>query len=70
MIGDRTGALKRWFDAQRDSVLFLRPDRCVAGASIAQSAPELSADLLDTLYSPQGGNDAAGRVLRLAQPPS
>ncbi|MEU1960145.1 bifunctional 3-(3-hydroxy-phenyl)propionate/3-hydroxycinnamic acid hydroxylase [Nocardia sp. NPDC019304] len=70
VIGDRTGALKRWFDAQRDSVLFLRPDRCVAGASIAQSAPELSADLLDTLYSPQGGNDAAGRVLRLAQPPS
>ncbi|WP_174183619.1 bifunctional 3-(3-hydroxy-phenyl)propionate/3-hydroxycinnamic acid hydroxylase [Nocardia barduliensis] len=70
VVGDRTSALKRWFDGQRDSVLFLRPDRCVAGASIAQLAPELSADLLDTLDLPQGGNDAAGPVLRLAQPSS
>ncbi|MGY5308711.1 bifunctional 3-(3-hydroxy-phenyl)propionate/3-hydroxycinnamic acid hydroxylase [Nocardia gipuzkoensis] len=70
VVGDRTGALKRWFDGQRDSVLFLRPDRCVAGASIAQLAPELSADLLDTLDLLQGGNDAAGPVLRLAQPSS
>ncbi|NKY25181.1 bifunctional 3-(3-hydroxy-phenyl)propionate/3-hydroxycinnamic acid hydroxylase [Nocardia gamkensis] len=70
VVGDRTGALKRWFDGQLDSVLFLRPDRCVAGASIAQQAPELSAALLDTLDLLRGGNDAAGRVLRLAQPSS
>ncbi|MGY1900658.1 bifunctional 3-(3-hydroxy-phenyl)propionate/3-hydroxycinnamic acid hydroxylase [Nocardia gipuzkoensis] len=70
VVGDRAGALKRWFDGQRDSVLFLRPDRSVAGASIAQLAPELSADLLDTLDLLQGGNDAAGPVLRLAQPSS
>ncbi|MEU5762136.1 bifunctional 3-(3-hydroxy-phenyl)propionate/3-hydroxycinnamic acid hydroxylase [Nocardia sp. NPDC047648] len=70
VVGDRTGALKRWFDGQLDSVLFLRPDRCVAGASIAQQAPELSAALLDTLHLLRGGNDAAGRVLRLAQPSS
>ncbi|MFF7943355.1 bifunctional 3-(3-hydroxy-phenyl)propionate/3-hydroxycinnamic acid hydroxylase [Nocardia gamkensis] len=70
VVGDRTGALKRWFDGQLDSVLFLRPDRCVAGASIAQQAPELSAALLDTLDLLPGGNDAAGRVLRLAQPSS
>ncbi|WP_181724327.1 bifunctional 3-(3-hydroxy-phenyl)propionate/3-hydroxycinnamic acid hydroxylase [Nocardia gipuzkoensis] len=70
VVGDRAGALKRWFDGQRDSVLFLRPDRCVAGASIAQLAPELSADLLDTLDLLQGGNDATGPVLRLAQPSS
>ncbi|RDI45082.1 bifunctional 3-(3-hydroxy-phenyl)propionate/3-hydroxycinnamic acid hydroxylase [Nocardia mexicana] len=69
VIGDRTGALKRWFDAQRDSVVFLRPDRCVAGATIAQLAPELSADLLAALaLKPGGGSDAAGSVLRLAQP--
>ncbi|MEU1549225.1 bifunctional 3-(3-hydroxy-phenyl)propionate/3-hydroxycinnamic acid hydroxylase [Nocardia sp. NPDC005745] len=70
IVGDRTGALKRWFDGQLDSVVFLRPDRCVAGASIAQQAPELSAALLDTLHLLRGGNDAAGRVLRLAQPSS
>ncbi|MEU0539933.1 bifunctional 3-(3-hydroxy-phenyl)propionate/3-hydroxycinnamic acid hydroxylase [Nocardia sp. NPDC005978] len=70
VVGDRTGALKRWFDGHRDSVLFLRPDRCIAGATIAQSAPELSADLLRALALTPGGNDVAGPVLRLAQPAS
>lgn len=68
IVGDRTGALKRWFDGQRDSVLFLRPDRCVAGAAPAQLAPELAAALIDTLTLNPGGHDAAGPVLRLAQP--
>ena len=49
VVGDRTGALKKFFDAQTDSVLFLRPDRCIAGACIAQRTPELSADLFDAL---------------------
>ncbi|MGA6205903.1 bifunctional 3-(3-hydroxy-phenyl)propionate/3-hydroxycinnamic acid hydroxylase [Nocardia testacea] len=68
VVGDSTGALKKWFDAQLDSVLFLRPDRCIAGASIAQHAPELGAALRRTLELAPGGTDAAGRVLRLAQP--
>lgn len=68
VVGDSTGALKKWFDAQLDSVLFLRPDRCIAGASIAQHAPELGAALRSTLELTPGGTDAAGRVLRLAQP--
>lgn len=68
VIGDHTGALKKWFDAQLDSVLFLRPDRFVAGACIAQHAPELGAALRTTLTLTPGGTDAAGRVLRLAQP--
>ncbi|MFD4459029.1 bifunctional 3-(3-hydroxy-phenyl)propionate/3-hydroxycinnamic acid hydroxylase [Nocardia sp. NPDC058480] len=68
VVGDRTGALKRWFDGQADSVIFLRPDRVVAGSSIAQFAPELGAALLDTFASTRGGLDAVGRVLRLAQP--
>ncbi len=42
VVGDRTGALKSWFDVYTDSVLFLRPDRCIAGACIAQRAPEVS----------------------------
>jgi 3-(3-hydroxy-phenyl)propionate hydroxylase len=40
IVGDRTGALKSWFDTYTDSVLFLRPDRCIAGACIAQRAAE------------------------------
>ncbi|SFF54670.1 bifunctional 3-(3-hydroxy-phenyl)propionate/3-hydroxycinnamic acid hydroxylase [Blastococcus tunisiensis] len=38
VIGDTTGRLKRWFDQQSDSVVLLRPDRVVAGASPAQRA--------------------------------
>ncbi|MBH0781102.1 bifunctional 3-(3-hydroxy-phenyl)propionate/3-hydroxycinnamic acid hydroxylase [Nocardia bovistercoris] len=68
VVGDRTGGLKRFFDGQLDSVLFLRPDRCIAGSSIAQHAPELSAALIDALALTTGGPDAAGPVLRLAQP--
>jgi 3-(3-hydroxy-phenyl)propionate hydroxylase len=49
IVGDRTGGLKAWFDIHQESVLFLRPDRCIAGACIAQLAPDLSASLLDTL---------------------
>lgn len=67
IVGDRTGGLKRWFDGHLDSVLFLRPDRCIAGASPAQYAPEVGAALADALaLVPEGGRDAAGRVLRLA----
>ncbi|WP_109524131.1 MULTISPECIES: bifunctional 3-(3-hydroxy-phenyl)propionate/3-hydroxycinnamic acid hydroxylase [Nocardia] len=68
VVGDRTGALKSWFDGQLDSVLFLRPDRCVAGACIAQLAPELSAELFAALGLTDGGEHGAGSVLRLAQP--
>jgi 3-(3-hydroxy-phenyl)propionate hydroxylase len=71
VVGDRCGALKAWFDAHRESVLFLRPDRCVAGACIAQLAPELSAELLDTLTLTPGGGEPqhdTGSVLYVAQP--
>jgi len=71
IVGDRTGGLKAWFDGHRESVLFLRPDRCIAGACIAQLAPELSASLLDTLaLTPEGGElpSATGSVLYVPQP--
>lgn len=55
VVGDRAGALKAWFDAHAESVLFLRPDRCIAGAGIAQRAPEISAALFDVLHSTSGG---------------
>jgi 3-(3-hydroxy-phenyl)propionate hydroxylase len=71
IVGDRTGGLKAWFDIHQESVLFLRPDRCIAGACIAQLAPDLSASLLDTLkLTPEGGGfqSATGSVLYVAQP--
>ena len=68
VVGDRTGALKKFFDTQTDSVLFLRPDRCIAGACIAQRAPELSAALIDKLTLIPGGTDGPGPLLHVAQP--
>ncbi|MET0901281.1 MAG: bifunctional 3-(3-hydroxy-phenyl)propionate/3-hydroxycinnamic acid hydroxylase [Mycobacterium sp.] len=49
IVGDRTGALKRWFDGQTDSVVFLRPDRCIAAACVAQLADERSAMIFAAL---------------------
>ena len=73
IVGDRTGALKAFFDAHSESLLVLRPDRCIAGASIAQLAPELSEALFDVLYLAEGGEGSHddGRnsaVLHVAQP--
>ena len=72
VVGDRTGALKSWFDTHTDSVLFLRPDRCVAGSCIAQRAPELSASLFKVLCLTQGGGSGSDGdtrpLLYVAQP--
>ena len=50
VVGDRAGALKSWFDVYTDSVLFVRPDRCIAGACIAQRAPEVSPHRFSTSF--------------------
>lgn len=71
IVGDRSGGLKAWFDAHQESVVFLRPDRCIAGACIAQLAPELSASLVDALALTREGGDvpsANGSVLYVPQP--
>lgn len=73
VVGDRTGALKSWFDVYTDGVLFLRPDRCIAGACIAQRAPEVSESLFDVLCLTQKGGTGSreadnGPLLHVAQP--
>jgi 3-(3-hydroxy-phenyl)propionate hydroxylase len=69
IVGDRSGALKSWFDTNTDSVLFLRPDRCIAGACIAQRASELSESLFEVLCLTQGGgNGVTSSLLHVAQP--
>ncbi|ORB28285.1 bifunctional 3-(3-hydroxy-phenyl)propionate/3-hydroxycinnamic acid hydroxylase [Mycolicibacterium parafortuitum] len=73
VVGDRAGALKSWFDVYTDSVLFLRPDRCIAAACIAQRAPETSTALFEVLHLTQGGGAGShgeksdGSVLHVAQ---
>ncbi|OBG74368.1 MULTISPECIES: bifunctional 3-(3-hydroxy-phenyl)propionate/3-hydroxycinnamic acid hydroxylase [unclassified Mycobacterium] len=75
VVGDRSGGVKSWFDSHPESVLFLRPDRCIAGACIAQRAPDLSAELFSVLaltppLAPRGGEspNGTGSVLHVAQP--
>ncbi|MBL7493966.1 bifunctional 3-(3-hydroxy-phenyl)propionate/3-hydroxycinnamic acid hydroxylase [Frankia sp. AgB1.9] len=41
VVGDLDGSLKRWFDAHPESVLLVRPDRIVGGASPAHAASEM-----------------------------
>lgn len=72
VVGDATAVLKKWFDAHSESVLFLRPDRCIAGACIAQLAPETSDALFSVLHLTQGGggghHGGTRPVLHVAQP--
>jgi 3-(3-hydroxy-phenyl)propionate hydroxylase len=71
VVGDRTGALKGWFDAHTDSVLFLRPDRCIAASCVAQLAAERTSALFEALTLNPGGGDhdnADRSELYVAQP--
>lgn len=39
VLGDHTGQVKKWFDDRPTPMIFLRPDRFVAGACLTQHAP-------------------------------
>jgi 3-(3-hydroxy-phenyl)propionate hydroxylase len=41
IVGDLDGSLKRWFDGHAESVLLIRPDRIVGGASPAYAASDM-----------------------------
>lgn len=49
VAADRTGDIKRWFDDRPTPVVFLRPDRFVAAAGLAQDAPALLDSLLTAI---------------------
>ena len=72
VVGDRTGALKKFFDGHTQSVLFLRPDRCIAASCIAQLSEQTSAKLFDALDLTAGGEThvSSRPVLHVAQPPA
>ncbi|MEU1980845.1 bifunctional 3-(3-hydroxy-phenyl)propionate/3-hydroxycinnamic acid hydroxylase [Nocardia sp. NPDC019395] len=61
LVGD-PGGIKSWFDRHRESVLFLRPDRFVAAACLAQEAPETSRRLLGALHIAATAPDAPADV--------
>lgn len=46
VVGDLDGSLKGWFDTRGMGVVFLRPDRFVAAACLAQNAPRALDSLL------------------------
>jgi 3-(3-hydroxy-phenyl)propionate hydroxylase len=68
VVGDPNGELKRWFDDQEASVLFLRPDRFIAGACVAQHAPDVSRGLTGALCLTIGDPHAISPVLHVTQP--
>ncbi|MEU6147508.1 bifunctional 3-(3-hydroxy-phenyl)propionate/3-hydroxycinnamic acid hydroxylase [Streptomyces sp. NPDC047081] len=68
VVGDVTGRLKKWFDAHPVSTVVVRPDRFVAGATIAQRAPQLLTDLAEALHLTPGGPHAGPSVLPVALP--
>jgi 3-(3-hydroxy-phenyl)propionate hydroxylase len=41
LVGDTDNSLKKWFEARPDSVVLIRPDRIVAGASPAHAASDM-----------------------------
>jgi 2-polyprenyl-6-methoxyphenol hydroxylase-like FAD-dependent oxidoreductase len=65
VVGDRNGTLQSWFNSHRCSVVFLRPDRFVAGACVAQLAAEVSASLFDVLTFTSKGNDVTSSLMHV-----
>lgn len=49
ILGDTDGTLKNWFDQRQESVVLVRPDRIIAGASDAQSASHMVASFAAAL---------------------
>ncbi|MDT2006170.1 bifunctional 3-(3-hydroxy-phenyl)propionate/3-hydroxycinnamic acid hydroxylase [Rhodococcus opacus] len=68
VVGDHTGRLKKWFDDRPTPLVFLRPDRFVAGACLTQDAPAtLDAILRSMAFT---GRSAHAAVQSAEQPVS
>ncbi|MEE2060570.1 bifunctional 3-(3-hydroxy-phenyl)propionate/3-hydroxycinnamic acid hydroxylase [Rhodococcus artemisiae] len=50
VVGDHTGRLKKWFDDRPTPLVFVRPDRFVAGACLAQDAPATLDAILEAMH--------------------
>jgi 3-(3-hydroxy-phenyl)propionate hydroxylase len=68
VIGDSTGRLKAWFDANPVGFVIIRPDRYVAAAALAQHASSVTTSLATALHLTQGTSDDARPGRHVAQP--
>jgi 3-(3-hydroxy-phenyl)propionate hydroxylase len=68
VLGDHTGALKRWFDARPTPLLVLRPDRFIAAATLTQHADEAVAGVARAVRLLPAKPSAAPTGGRAAQP--
>lgn len=59
VLADHTGAAKRWFDERPTPVLFLRPDRFIAAAGVAQDAGRALGALARALHLVDGPTSVA-----------
>ncbi|MTD56572.1 bifunctional 3-(3-hydroxy-phenyl)propionate/3-hydroxycinnamic acid hydroxylase MhpA [Amycolatopsis pithecellobii] len=58
VLGDHTGRLKTWFDDRAAGVLFLRPDRFIAAACLAQETSKTFAAVLRAMSYDAYGTSA------------
>lgn len=72
VVGDVTGKLKKWFDDRPTPVLFIRPDRFIAGACLAQNAGRTLEAILEAMSfkagTPAAAKPAAGTADRIQIP--
>jgi 3-(3-hydroxy-phenyl)propionate hydroxylase len=57
IVGDLDGSLKRWFDGHAESVLLIRPDRIVGGASQAYAASDMVRAFAAVIGAPGEGEE-------------
>lgn len=50
VLGDHTGTIKKWFDDRPTPMVFLRPDRFIAGACLNQDGPAILSAILKSMH--------------------
>lgn len=63
VVGDAHGRIKKWFDDQPVGVVFLRPDRFVAAACLAQRTSRTLSAVLTAMTARQGATVGEGAAL-------
>lgn len=62
VVGDLDGSLKRWFDARPESVILVRPDRIVGGASTAHASSDMVRSFLEAVGAPAQAAEPARKA--------
>ena len=62
VVGDIDGSLKRWFDVRTESVVLLRPDRIVGGASQAFAASDMVRAFHRVIAAPQAEKPSKSKI--------